>query len=113
MTEQADLVTRSWERIRSHLESKKHSINQQITTYPTPIAGCDEQFNHLLRQQTEVSGELARLKEKESESLRARDAAAVVDEFLESATQIDPQEKESIRIYVGQGGSSRRSDHPQ
>ena len=40
------------------LEFEKRRLYEEIRTYPTPIAGCDQQFNHLLEQQAQVSAEL-------------------------------------------------------
>ncbi len=31
------------------------NINQQIANYPTPIAGCDAQFNFLLEEKERIS----------------------------------------------------------
>ena len=36
------------------LEQLKN-INQQIANYPTPIAGCDAQFNFLLEEKERIS----------------------------------------------------------
>ena len=103
MTRQVDFVKSIWGRLRVHLESKKDRIYQEIKSYPTPIAGCDDQFNHLLEQQTDVRDEWARLKKAESESVTAEDAVKIIDEFLRSSNHIHPDEEESIRMYMKQG----------
>ena len=38
------------EKTREHLENERHRINEEIRNYPTPIAGCDAQFNYLKRR---------------------------------------------------------------
>jgi len=43
------------------LESEKRRINEEIRNYPTPIAGCDVQFNSLLEEQAKIGQELDRL----------------------------------------------------
>ncbi len=36
-------------------------LNDEIKSYPTPIAGCDVQFNHLLAERQKVSAALESL----------------------------------------------------
>jgi hypothetical protein len=40
------------------LEAEKRRLYEEIRNYPTPIAACDQQFNHLLEQQARVIAEL-------------------------------------------------------
>ncbi|MYC96169.1 MAG: hypothetical protein F4X14_14495 [Caldilineaceae bacterium SB0661_bin_32] len=51
---------------RERLEAERKRIQAEISSYPTPIAGCDEQFNYLLERRSQVRRELARLVEEES-----------------------------------------------
>lgn len=46
---------------RAELQKAKQQISDEIHTYPTPIAGCDAQFNHLLAERQRVSGALSAL----------------------------------------------------
>lgn len=46
----------------SGLEAAKALIDTEISDYPTPIAGCDAQFNHLLAEQRKVARALRELK---------------------------------------------------
>jgi hypothetical protein len=48
------------------LENEKRRINEEIRNYPTPIAGCDAQFNFLLEEQQRIVKELDRLKDSDS-----------------------------------------------
>jgi hypothetical protein len=50
------------ERSVEELEDEKRRINEEIRVYPTPIAGCDAQFNSLLEKQAKIVQELDRLK---------------------------------------------------
>ncbi len=50
---------------RSRLQAEKARMQREISTYPTPIAGCDEQFNYLLERYSQVRQALARLMETE------------------------------------------------
>jgi hypothetical protein len=56
-----------WRQIREHLIAHKERIFRDIQTYPSPIAGCDAQFNSLLEERDRV-GEAVRLLEE----MRAR-----------------------------------------
>ena len=40
------------------IAARLESIFQQIKDYPTPIAGCDEQFNFLLSERGKLRKEL-------------------------------------------------------
>lgn len=51
---------------RDRLEAERKRIQAEISSYPAPIAGCDEQFNYLLERRSQVQRELARLVEEES-----------------------------------------------
>ena len=37
------------------LETARRALAREITSYPTPISGCDAQFNHLLAQRSQIS----------------------------------------------------------
>lgn len=39
---------------RTELKMARQRLNSEISNYPTPIAGCDAQFNHLLAQRQKV-----------------------------------------------------------
>lgn len=40
------------------LAEAKLQISEEIASYPTPIAGCDAQFNHLLAERTRINAAL-------------------------------------------------------
>lgn len=46
---------------RAELRVARGKLLQEIRNYPTPIAGCDAQFNHLLSERTRVSAALRAL----------------------------------------------------
>lgn len=46
---------------QAELLQAKRLLAREISTYPTPISGCDAQFNHLLAERTRVSDALAQL----------------------------------------------------
>ena len=45
------------------LEVAKSTLIDEIRHYPTPISGCDAQFNHLLAQRTQVDNALSALRQ--------------------------------------------------
>lgn len=46
---------------RAELMDAKAQLTREIRNYPTPIAGCDCQFNHLLAQRTKITAALKAL----------------------------------------------------
>ncbi|NOD37046.1 MULTISPECIES: hypothetical protein [unclassified Ruegeria] len=46
---------------RQELRLAQSALRKDIAEYPTPIAGCDEQFNHLLDQRERVRNALEAL----------------------------------------------------
>ncbi len=49
---------------KEQLLRKKAQIQAEINNYPGPIAGCDQQFNHLLAQRAEIRKALQTLAEQ-------------------------------------------------
>jgi hypothetical protein len=45
----------------ARLEAERQLLYEEIKSYPTPIAGCDQQFNYLLERQARVIAELRSL----------------------------------------------------
>mgnify|MGYP007046922238 CR=1 FL=1 len=50
-----------WRQVRDYLDALKAPIDVEIRNYPSPVAGCDAQFNHLIERRAEIAGELGRL----------------------------------------------------
>ena len=46
---------------RAELSAAQRLLSAEIRDYPTPISGCDAQFNHLLAERARISGALAEL----------------------------------------------------
>ena len=49
---------------RRALETARAGLDTEIRSYPTPISGCDAQFNHLLAERRRVNKALAALGEE-------------------------------------------------
>lgn len=58
-------MQRSYDTLRAEAEAALHrarrALDREIADYPTPIAGCDAQFNHLLAERRRLSGAIAEL----------------------------------------------------
>ena len=53
----------AWTKLRDHLQSLTSAIQDEIRNYPTPIAGCDQQFNYLLEKRDQLIRETRRINE--------------------------------------------------
>ncbi len=53
----------AWEAARARLQADKKRIDEEIRTYPRPIAACDVQFNYLLEERARMASELDRMLE--------------------------------------------------
>ena len=49
---------------REDLLKRKAAIQLEINNYPSPIAGCDQQFNHLLEQRANIRKQLKELEKQ-------------------------------------------------
>lgn len=68
-----------WQALKAALESKRDSLNAEISAYPPPIPACDAQFNHLLEQRSGINRELQRL-----DRACAKDEPGAVERFVSS-----------------------------
>ncbi len=57
MTEYSEHFLQAQDKLRA----AKRALNEEISSYPTPISGCDAQFNHLLGQRRRINAALAAL----------------------------------------------------
>ena len=69
----------SWDDVRDALEARRKSINEEISSYPPPITGCDAQFNHLLEARKQLNRELGRLQDEIAKSAGAPAIAAFAE----------------------------------
>ena len=100
---QMDFVRSVWNKIRTQLENEKVRIYEEIGNYPPPIAACDQQFTYLLKEQTRILRELARLNEATNKSLTVGDPIKLIDEFIRSSSYVDAEGEQTIRSYLKEG----------
>lgn len=86
--------------IHRRLQIERKRIDEEIGSYPTPIAACDQQFNHLLAQRSAIKDELTRLAALEGESLPAQDAIRSMAEFIQSSACLDPETKAALSLAL-------------
>lgn len=67
------------------LQAFKASLDRRIRDYPTPIAGCDEQFNYLLEQRDQAAGHLRSLEASRQRSSQRPQVIRRIRDFLESS----------------------------
>ena len=91
------------ELIRHRLEAVRESISRELCTIPTPIPGCDVNFNRLLEDRSKVVDELQRLARLTAQS--ASDAALV--EFAQASEWLDQPTLGRIVERCAAAGSSR------
>lgn len=94
--EQTELVRPVWADIKVLLENEKKRIYDEIRNYPLPIAGCDQQYNHLLEERTRISQELNRMHEISEEGLVHPHAIRLIDEFVRASSFIGDEKKQQI-----------------
>ena len=92
----AETARSPWTEIEVHLERARRSILAEIRNYPPPIAGCDQQFNHLLEQRDRIARDLRRLAAlRRGRSTREVDLKALID-LINASDCIAPDLKASF-----------------
>ena len=96
----ADIARSSWLEVAACIEQRNQRLYEEIKHYPTPIAGCDQQFNYLLEQQARTVAELAQARQANELVAVHNEPLAVLASFLESSICIDDATKEQIRLRL-------------
>lgn len=47
-------LSRNLAEAKALLQAAKRDLQEEITSYPTPISGCDAQFNYMLAERRKV-----------------------------------------------------------
>lgn len=81
--------------IRSCLEATRDRLCSDISRYPTPIPGCDVDFNCLLAERARVFRELARL-----ERLRDELSVAAMEDFITRSEAIPSADRCKLATAV-------------
>jgi len=95
-----DVLDRMCEQVRVALEDRRKRTSREIHSYPSPIAGCDAQFNHLLEVRSNVLAELQRLARINEADSSVGEYAEALDAFLCSCAYIDERKKQELRTSL-------------
>lgn len=87
----ARAVDSVWITLLDQLEKLRKAVQEEIRNYPTPIAGCDQQFNHLLEKRGRIAVELSELNEA-----LARGNIALASKIVRSSEHIHEDTKASL-----------------
>jgi hypothetical protein len=77
-----------WGMILDALQKRRAGLCREIRGYPTPIAGCDVQFNGLLEEREALGREIARLDEARAAE-HGEEGAQAVTAFLATSRFLD------------------------
>ncbi|HXF53866.1 MAG TPA: hypothetical protein VNK52_07060 [Hyphomicrobiaceae bacterium] len=94
------------------LEALRRRTSEEIHSYPSPIAGCDAQFNHLLEQRTAIVDELQRLQKLAEVRADTRRYVQALDDFLENCMFLDEVARRNLRAGLRQPETTVRSGAP-
>ena len=82
---------------KNQLEKVKTRVNKEIGNYPSPIPGCDVQFNYLLEERSKISAALKQvdnlLTKCQTETLKIE----TIEELIKTSNQIDDGMAERLR----------------
>jgi hypothetical protein len=108
MKKQTERVRPLWANIRVLLENEKKRIYDEIRNYPPPIAGCDQQYNHLLEERTRILQELNRMHQTFEKSLVHPHAIKLLGEFVKASSFIGDEKKQEILSRLKEGHAENR-----
>lgn len=97
--QRTQLIERIRREARAALEVARKLTSAEIHAYPSPIAGCDQQFNYLLEQRTAIAAELERLA-KLDEGRAAGEQAKELDAVLGSSLYLDEETRRALRASL-------------
>jgi len=80
----SELVESLCARLREHLERQAALLNEEIRSYPRPIARCDDQLTGLLERRARTLLELERLRSLTAHDLARADGTALTRALLDA-----------------------------
>lgn len=98
-----------WRAIRRYVESLKQPVDAEIRGYPSPIAGCDAQFNYLLEERAKLSRALGRLDALAQKAASNVSPDAAVEAFLRETDALDDEAEKSLREAIAEEFRDRRA----
>ena len=95
-------IDAAWTALRAALEARCRALHEEVRSYPTPIARCDEQLTHVIDQRDMAFGLLRAATELElARTALAREAwRARVGEFAGALGCIDEEPLAGVRARL-------------
>lgn len=78
-----------WDAITAQLLAARARVFKELREYPTPIAGCDVQFNRLLEQRDAIAAELAGWQALRNRAAQGGLQTGAVQAFVRGSTFLD------------------------
>jgi hypothetical protein len=91
-----------WDTIRVHLENKINSLVKEMRNYPTPVSGCDAQFNYLFEQRNKILRELSEINIAYSQNTPHVESIHLMEKFITASGFIDTETDEAIRVQLSE-----------
>jgi hypothetical protein len=85
-----------WAEVTGLLAGRKEDLHRAIASYPTPIAGCDEQFDYLLEQQARIADELAGACNAMAQPAAAGESLRAFCDFVRWSRCLDEDSKQRL-----------------
>jgi len=98
LAREARVSDRAWTMLQDHLVDLRSALQDELRTYPTPIAGCDQQFNYLFEKRNRIAAESNGINEA-----LARGDIALATRIVRSSEHIHEDIKASLTTDARDG----------
>ena len=85
------------------LEMARDAVLRELRDYPRPIAGCDQQFNHLLATRDAMARDMGRIRDLAASTSPTLELRRQIDDYIRSCSWIDNAARDSLRSRLGAG----------
>lgn len=82
---------------RDHLDGVRRAIQAELRDYPRPVAGCDQQFNHLLEQRQGIQAELGHLDALSKGGALGSAEVEALDRLIAASPFLDDDARRTLR----------------
>lgn len=102
MPAQAELLDMIVAAVREQLEAARTAVLRELRAYPRPVAGCDQQYNHLLAARDGIVRDLQWLTDIARSHQPPAERRKEVDAFIRTSTWFDDAERQRLAA-IGKG----------
>lgn len=89
-----------WGDVKDYLKRQCELLNEEVRTYPTPIARCDDQLTDLLERRARAVNEMRRMDAPPGRSLARNEYVALIKEFIESPSYSRDETENSLKARL-------------